>query len=74
MNTFLQSKDYKIIEALGGPSAVARLCEVSPQSVSQWYGIDQRSGRVRCIPKTQLKFLRLLKPKIFKDLDAASKQ
>ena len=27
-----------IIDRLGGPSEVARICGVTPQAVSQWYG------------------------------------
>lgn len=47
----------EIIDALGGTSKVARLCEVQPPSVSEW----RRNG----IPKAQLRFLRLARPEIF---------
>lgn len=47
----------KIIDALGGTAAVAKLCEVKPPSVSEW----RNSG----IPKARLQYLRLLKPEVF---------
>lgn len=47
----------EIIDALGGTSEVARLCEIQPPSVSEW----RRKG----IPKAQLKFLRLARPEVF---------
>lgn len=47
----------EIIDALGGTSEVARLCEIQPPSVSEW--------RRRGIPKAQLKFLRLARPDVF---------
>lgn len=46
-----------VIEKLGGPVAVARICEVAPQAVSQW----KRSG----IPKARLMFLKLARPDVF---------
>lgn len=46
-----------LIERLGGPTAVARLCEVTPQAVSQW--------RDNGIPKPWEKYLRLLRPDVF---------
>lgn len=51
----------KIIGALGGTSKVSELCEVTTGAVSQW--------RTNGIPRTQLKFLRAAKPKIFKQLE-----
>lgn len=48
----------QIIDALGGPSATARLCDVRPQSVSGW----KKSNR---IPRAQLKFLKLARPDLF---------
>jgi hypothetical protein len=51
-----------VIDALGGTSIVAALCDVSDPAVSQW----RRNG----IPRTQLKYLRLAKPEIFQALDA----
>ena len=47
----------EIIDALGGTSETARLCEIQPPSVSEW----RRNG----IPKPQLKFLKLARPDIF---------
>lgn len=47
----------KIIDELGGTSAVAELCEVTPQAVSQW-----RESR---IPPARLMFLKLARPDIF---------
>lgn len=61
MNTYAT----KIIEALGGTAEVARLCEISMPSVSNW----KQSG----IPDARVKFLRLAAPAKLKglDLDAA---
>jgi DNA-binding transcriptional regulator YdaS (Cro superfamily) len=39
----------RIIDLMGGPSEVAKMCNVSPQAVSQW--------RVHGIPKGQLVIL-----------------
>lgn len=47
----------RVIDALGGTCAVARLCEVRPPSVSEW--------RIAGIPKARLQFLRLLRPDLF---------
>ena len=52
----------QIIDALGGTSAVAKLCEVASPSVSQW--------REKGIPKARLMFLRLAKPDVFAAMDA----
>ncbi|SIT27961.1 Cro/CI family transcriptional regulator [Achromobacter sp. MFA1 R4] len=52
--------DAQIIDALGGTSEVARLCEVTPGAVSQW--------KTEGIPKPRLMFLRLARPKVFKHL------
>ncbi len=50
-----------IIEALGGTSRVAELCEVRPPSVSDWkkYGI----------PRARMMFLRIARPEVFIALD-----
>jgi hypothetical protein len=53
----------EIIDALGGTSEVARLCEIQPPSVSEWRKLG--------IPKTQLKFLRLARPAVFVALGLA---
>jgi DNA-binding transcriptional regulator YdaS (Cro superfamily) len=47
-----------IIDRLGGNAAVAELCEVTPQAVSQW-----RSG----IPRARLLYLRAVRPDVFAD-------
>lgn len=47
----------QVIERLGGPSQVARLCRIRPQAVSQW----KRAG----IPPARLDYLRLLRPDAF---------
>jgi len=49
----------KIIDALGGTNAVARLCEIAPGSVSDW----RKTG----IPKARLMFLKLARPDVFKN-------
>jgi hypothetical protein len=51
-----------IIDQLGGTSAVARLCEVTKASVSQW--------RSAGIPKARLMFLKLARPEVFEKLGA----
>lgn len=55
-------KPNEIIDALGGTSRVAELCEVRPPSVSDWrkYGI----------PRARMMFLRIARPDVFKELDA----
>jgi hypothetical protein len=55
-----------IIERLGGTSEVARLCDCFPQAVSQWKGIDPKSGKQREIPKPWLKFLKAARPEVFR--------
>lgn len=47
----------KIIEALGGTGAVAKLCEVTDGAVSQW--------RYNGIPRARLMFLRVIRPDVF---------
>ena len=49
----------RIIDALGGTSVAAEIFEVTTGGVSQW----RKTG----IPKTQLKFIRLLRPDLFSD-------
>ena len=53
----MKTRDSKIIDEFGGTTAVAQLCEISPQAVSKWrkYGI----------PDSRIKYLKLLKPHIF---------
>lgn len=55
-----QTLAISIIERLGGTTATAELCEVSPGAVSQWKG-------EKGIPKQQLKLLRALRPDLFED-------
>ena len=49
--------DSEIIEALGGTSRVAALCQVKPPSVSIW----KRDG----IPAARRMYLQLLRPDVF---------
>jgi hypothetical protein len=49
--------DNEIIEALGGSSAVADLCEVTVGAVSQW--------KTDGIPKARLMYLKVIRPDIF---------
>lgn len=56
--------DSAVIDALGGPTAVGALFEISPQAVSQW----RRSG----IPKPRRMYLRLVQPQAFPTDSAAS--
>lgn len=46
-----------VIERLGGPTAVAQLCDITPQAVSQW--------RTNGIPKSWIKYLRAVRPEVF---------
>ena len=52
----------EIIDALGGTSKVAQMCDVTDSAVSQW--------RVNGIPKPQLRFLRLARPEVFATLES----
>lgn len=49
--------DSQIIDALGGTSKVASLCEINPASVSEW--------RIAGIPKARRQYLALLYPDVF---------
>lgn len=49
--------DSAVIEALGGPSAVARIFGIHPQAVSMW----KRAG----IPKARRMYLKLAHPEAF---------
>ena len=51
-----------VIDAFGGTVAVARLCDITPQAVSQW----RNSG----IPKPWEKFLMRVRPELFRDDEA----
>ena len=52
----------KIIDALGGTSAVAELCRCRPPSVSEW----RRDG----IPSARLMYLQAIRPDVFEKLGA----
>jgi hypothetical protein len=54
----------QIIDALGGTSEIARLCEISPQATCQW--------RTKGIPKPWMKFLRAERPDVFEPKPAAA--
>lgn len=64
MNTTLDASN--VIDSLGGTTAVARLCDIQPPSVSEW----RRKG----IPKPWMKFLRATRPDVFGTFDERSKQ
>ena len=49
--------DSARIDLLGGPVAVGKLCEVTPQAVTQW----RRDG----IPRARRMYLQLLRPELF---------
>lgn len=53
----MNKSDSEIIDALGGTSVVAALCEVRDPSVSEW--------RVKGIPRARRMYLRLLRPDVF---------
>ena len=57
--------DSAVIDALGGTTATAKICEVEPQAVSQW--------RASGIPRARLMYLKLAHPKAFR-LARKSKQ
>lgn len=52
----------QVIEAFGGPSKLGALLGISKSAVSQW----KQNG----IPKTQMRYLRLAHPKVFKESSA----
>ncbi len=53
-----------IIARLGGTVAVAKLCECSPQAVSQWFGLDA-DGKERDIPHARKLYLKAIRPDVF---------
>lgn len=53
----MNAEACRVIDALGGTNEVARLCEVTPQAVSQW--------RADGLPKARSQYLRLLRPDVF---------
>jgi len=52
----------QVIDALGGPVAVARICGVTQPSVSGW--------KVHGLPQAREMYLRLLRPEAFKQVRA----
>lgn len=52
-------RDSELIDLLGGPAEVARLCRVTTAAVSQW----KSDG----IPEARRMYLELLRPEIFAD-------
>lgn len=63
----------EIIHELGGPGEVAKLCKVSPQAVSQWFGVDPQTGVERNIPAARLMFLKVAKRAVFARLEGRAK-
>lgn len=61
----------KIIAELGGTSEVARMCECTPQAVSQWFGVDPDTGKRREIPNARLMYLKVIRPDVFVRIAAA---
>lgn len=51
----------QVIEAFGGTTATARLCNITKGAVSQWV----RNG----IPQPRLMFLKVKRPKVFRGLE-----
>lgn len=63
MGSKMNSQEYKpkdVIEAFGGTTEVAKLCEITRSAVHQW--------RTNGIPKSQLMYLKAMRPKVFKAL------
>ena len=54
----------KVIDALGGTNAVAKLCNVKPPSVSGW--------REDGIPDARLMYLKVIRPHVFKEIEKAA--
>lgn len=48
----------RVVQAFGGVTKVARLCDVKPSSVSGWF--------ITGIPRAREQYLRLLNPGAFK--------
>ena len=53
----MDQEAIKVIDALGGSSAVARLCKVTPQAVGQW----RKDG----IPDARRMYLEVVHPEAF---------
>ena len=54
-----QAEARRIVEAMDGPTAVARIFGIRPQAVSQWL--------VEGIPQARLQTLRLMRPDLVTD-------
>lgn len=52
----------RIIDELGGISAVARICDVTTSASAQW--------RHNGIPRARLMYLRLVRPDVFAKLES----
>lgn len=52
-----EPSDSEIIDRLGGTTAVAKMFEIEPPSVSEW--------RSNGIPKARMMYLRLAHPEVF---------
>jgi hypothetical protein len=53
-----QIEAQRIIDAMGGPSAVARIFSITPGAVTQW--------RVDGVPDSRMFSIKLLRPDLFK--------
>lgn len=51
-----------IIQRLGGTTAVARMFQIEPPSVSEWKRRNE-------IPKARLMYLKLARPEVFEEVD-----
>lgn len=58
MTTTETDEANRVIEALGGPSKLGALLDISKSAVSQW----KKNG----IPKSQMRYLRNAHPEVFK--------
>ena len=56
-NPLIHAESSKIIDRLGGTAAVAKMCAVTPQAVSQW--------RITGIPPARQMFLCVVRPDVF---------
>ena len=59
-----EKTDSEIIDALGGTSAVARLCQVARQAVSNW--------RKEGIPDARRMYLKAVRPDVFGPAEKAA--
>ena len=61
----------EIIDALGGTSTVAELCDITTGAISQWrvdYATGERLSAEKGIPKPWLKFIKQMRPDLFTEL------